>query len=304
MTTNSHTRPAAPAALVAFLLSSLCPGLGQLHCGRWLRGTTFLVGSLLLVPVVRALVALPVSTTALTLLLAATAAWVLCQLASMLDALLLAHRLDGQPVARPGTALTAILVAVGLAHPALGPVALRSSVLQAYVVPSATMAPSILPGDRVLALKTGRVPRRGDIVVFPRPDDRAQLLVKRVVGLPGDTVAVLDDVLLVGGEPVSQLPATDDDRPFAASDELSREVFGDVSYPVSVGPEARVPDLPTTTIPSGQCLVLGDRRSDSVDSRVFGLVALDTIEGIVNYVLLPADGLRRFGSLVAEPLSP
>lgn len=123
-----------------------------------------------------------------------------------------------------------------------------------FWIPSESMQPTLNPGDRVIALKVGyyfEAPQRKDIVVFHLPTDPKQILVKRLIGLPGDTVEVRSGYALINGTPL--------DEPY-------------VRYPGG-------PDYGPTKIPEGQYLVLGDNRGNSGDSRFWGFVPRKSIIG-------------------------
>ncbi|HZC19601.1 MAG TPA: signal peptidase I [Rubrobacteraceae bacterium] len=133
----------------------------------------------------------------------------------------------------------------------------RPFVLEAFYIPSESMVPTLEVGDRFLANKfvyRFREPERGDIVVFRSVEGGQEELVKRVVAGPGDEVTVEGGRLLVNGEPQSE--------PY-----LNRAFPPDES---SYGP---------TRVPEGEVFVMGDNRANSRDSRFFGPVPLENIEG-------------------------
>ena len=132
----------------------------------------------------------------------------------------------------------------------------RPFVLEAFRIPSESMVPTLEVGDRVFVNKfiyRFSEPERGDIVVFESVNGGEEDLIKRVVALPGDTVAVSGNVLSVNGEPQSE--------PY-----LNREIPDDSFF----GP-SRVSD--------GEVFVMGDNRANSADSRVFGPLPVENIEG-------------------------
>src|SRR5215204_3810842 len=133
----------------------------------------------------------------------------------------------------------------------------RPFVLEAFRIPSKSMVPTLEVGDRVLANKfiyRFTEPERGDIVVFEsvgEGDD--QKLIKRVVALPGDEVEVRSGTLLVNGE--------EQEEPY-----LNKELPFNGSYE-------------PTEVPEGEVFVMGDNRANSADSRVFGPLPIENIEG-------------------------
>ena len=132
----------------------------------------------------------------------------------------------------------------------------RPFVMEAFWIPSGSMIPTLQIGDRVLVNKfiyRFTDPRRGDIIVFESVDNSNEDLIKRVVGLPGDKIAVRGGKLFVNGEPQKE-PYTNKklpDRSFYAQ----------------------------TTVPKNHVFVMGDNRGNSADSRVFGPLPEKNIEG-------------------------
>jgi len=204
---------------------------------------------------------------------------------------------------------------------------LRSAVADWNVVPTGSMEPTILPGDRIfvnklayglrvpftkLRLGTWSAPDRGDVVVLLSPSDGTRL-VKRVVAVPGDEVALRDDVLWLNGRPSRYEPlsaptparvsgATAAAPATAAPDQRLQALE---RPPLGVeGEEHSIQLLPTRPalrdfgpirIPAGEYLVLGDNRNASADSRVFGLVPEAQILGEAEAVIFSLDPERTLG---------
>jgi signal peptidase I len=144
---------------------------------------------------------------------------------------------------------------------------LRAYAVQAFVVPSPSMTPTLQVGDRIIVDKLSSTVRRGDIVVFHRaPGDhdlQYPILVKRVIGLPGETISQRGTTIYVDGQPLAEpwLP----------------QLTGICAAPAKA--------VPTTTIPQGQYFVMGDCRGDSEDSRYWGTVPASDIIGKVTAVV-------------------
>jgi signal peptidase I len=139
----------------------------------------------------------------------------------------------------------------------------RFFVAEPFRIDSGSMEPTLRAGDRVLVDKRAyrdEPPRRGDLVAFraPRTGD---VTLKRAIGLPGDTVAIEDGVLVVNGRRQSES--------YADPDAIDSVYFG----------PARVP--------ARSVFVLGDNRADSIDSRRFGPVAQRSLIGRVEFRLWP-----------------
>jgi signal peptidase I len=168
----------------------------------------------------------------------------------------------------------------------------RTFLFQAFEVPGASMEKSVLTGDRLLVnrflyaprrgpfagLLPGRAARRGDIVVFRYPQDPRRDFIKRVVGLPGETIAIRDGRVSIDGQPL------DEPYAFYADD----RVWPDDP---SIAAERRRRDqLAPSVVAEDSYFVMGDNRDDSADSRSWGAVPADHIEGralIVYWSLAP-----------------
>ncbi|TLM69393.1 MAG: signal peptidase I [Deltaproteobacteria bacterium] len=168
----------------------------------------------------------------------------------------------------------ALLVAAVLA------LIIRTFVVQAFKIPSGSMEDTLLIGDHLLVNKfiyglqipgvdgrflTIREPRRGDIVVFEFPEDREKSFwqrrdfIKRVIGLPGDTVEIRDKKVFVNNQPLV----------------IPEAVFKDGSL-VPGGRD----NMPPVKVPSGHYFMMGDNRDRSYDSRFWGYVSNAEIKGL------------------------
>jgi signal peptidase I len=186
---------------------------------------------------------------------------------------------------------------------------LRSSLADWNDVPTGSMKPTILEGDRVYVNKLAydlKVPfttwhllewgnpQRGDIVVFYSPYD-GKRLVKRVIGLPGDTLELRNDNLILNGQRVSysslesnslqDLPATEQAAHFYATEQLPGR-----SHAVAVWPAVQARrDFGPVTVPAGQYFMMGDNRDNSFDSRYYGTVERSRILGRATMAVLSVD---------------
>ncbi len=176
----------------------------------------------------------------------------------------------------------------------------RSAVADWNDVPTPSMEPNILVGDRIFVNKLAydlkvpftrwrlarwAEPDRGDIVVFFHPEN-GKRMVKRVIGLPGDRVNMRDNRLYINGQAVLYQPLND---PEVSDAELTDppphlfrvEKLDDVTHAIMVQPSRRATRDFSMTVEQGQYLMLGDNRDNSGDSRVFGLVDRDLVVGKV-----------------------
>jgi signal peptidase I len=196
-----------------------------------------------------------------------------------------------------------------LAISALVIFAARSSFADWNKVPTGSMKPTILEGDRVfvnkmaydlkvpfttLHLAEWSAPQRGDIVVFYSPQDGTRL-VKRTVGLPGDMVELRNDELIINGEKVAYQSITDDLlRDVAATDRAS-SVYASEALPGRSHLVAGIPEISAkrnfgpTQVPEGCYFMMGDNRDNSYDSRYFGAVKRNRILGRATAVVASLD---------------
>lgn len=150
----------------------------------------------------------------------------------------------------------ALIVAVLLA------LVIRTFVVQAFKIPSGSMLPTLQIGDHILVNKfiyDFAPVRRGDIIVFKFPQDESRDFIKRVIGLPGETLEIRGRQVLINGVPLSEPYAVYADGPLARA--LEREHLGPI------------------LIPPGKLFMMGDNRDHSMDSRVWGFLDLRKIKG-------------------------
>jgi signal peptidase I len=204
----------------------------------------------------------------------------------------------------------------------------KGALAEPFYVPSASMEPTLLIGDALLASKfpygystaslpihidvpeTGRVfgatPKRGDVVVFRWPGDRSQVWVKRVIGLPGDRVQVRQGQVWINGRPATIKPAgigeAEDDN--GAGEPARRYVEtlpGGVSHDIfKLYDNGRLDNTPEVVVPPDRLFVMGDNRDNSADSRVpvreggVGLLPMDNLVGRVDAIVGSWDlGIRN-----------
>lgn len=178
---------------------------------------------------------------------------------------------------------------------------LRGTVVEPFRIPSGSMIPTLRPGDHILVWKPSyslrlpffihsifdfRLPKRGDVVVFTRPDDPVTTLedessinvIKRVIGLPGDTLEVRNMRVYINNQPLNE--------------EYARWVEG--------GP--REGEFGPVTIPAGHVMVLGDNRDQSKDSRFWPSPFLDVtrIKGRAFIIYWSWESPRRIGTWLSS----
>lgn len=173
--------------------------------------------------------------------------------------------------------MKALLVALGIAF------IVRMFLFAPIIVDGPSMLPTLHDRDQMIVNKFSynfKDPERFDIVVFHA--DAQKDFIKRVVGLPGEHVAVVDNVLHINGEPVEEefLPENKQSGTFQ-----------------SVKNDFTLEELPGNheVIPEGYVLVLGDNRGNSTDSRMIGLIDMDQIVGKASLIYWPFDRIQFVG---------
>lgn len=197
----------------------------------------------------------------------------------------------------------------------------RSAVADWNQVPTGSMVPSILIGDRILVNKMAyslRIPftlqplaefappQRGDVVTFESPTSN-QLLVKRVIGIPGDTVAMQQNLLIVNGQAASYLaspnnaPTTTQPTDHTGFDvRLLQESLGAKTHQIALAnqqPASARHSFDPIVIPQNYYWMLGDNRDFSADSRFIGMIHRRQIVGRAHAIAfsLDWDALRPRG---------
>jgi len=292
----------SPKPWVAAALSMLCTGLGQIYCGRGARGLAMFGATLLFGPLVIAAMLFGTSLGGLVLLLATVLAVTAVYIGSVINAHRLAKQLAGQPFAQRRYNRPAVYWLMALASvPATFGVAmlLRANVVGAYYIPASSMAPTLLNGDRILVNKLDIATRelhRGDLAVFHNPKNREQTFVKRVIGLPGDTVELKRGAVLINGVALRR-EAVDDAKPSDRTPRPFYEWSDAHRYQVLVGDADENADFAPQTVPEGSFFMLGDHRGLSHDSRKIGPISRSDLVGIVTWIYSPAGSWERFGGV-------
>jgi signal peptidase I len=206
---------------------------------------------------------------------------------------------------------------------------LRSFLFEPFKIPTGSMIPTLLVGDLILVNKFHygvRLPvvhkkiidnnpvARGDVMVFRFPSDTRMDYIKRVVGLPGDEVAYLNQKLTVNGKAVEVTPQGE----FFEADSLRyepqfAEQLGEVKHNIlvnprrlnSYGPDPKTfpmaencrysPEGVVCKVPAGHYFMMGDNRDNSMDSRFWGFVPDENIVGKAFFVWMNFGNLSRIG---------
>lgn len=195
--------------------------------------------------------------------------------------------------------------------------AIRSSLIEAFKIPSGSMIPTLHVGDHIFVNKLAYglkvpftewvlsepmtmikrdAPKRGEVIVFKFPRDESFYYIKRVVGTPGDTLEMRDRVLYVNGEMVAKTPASDKDIEKVKKDlkdtkyakdtiELFNEQLGSSNHLTMTDKSQFMGDnFGPVTVPSESLFVMGDNRDYSNDSRFWGFVPFKNVRGKALFV--------------------
>ena len=153
---------------------------------------------------------------------------------------------------------------------------IKAFIVQAFKIPSGSMIPTLKIGDHILVNKfiygvkipfTDRIvipfkmPQRGDIIVFKFPEDEKKDFIKRVVGLPGDTLEIKEKMVHINGKSLEEQYAAHSDP---------------MVYPGAIQPRDNYGPI---VIPEDSYFTMGDNRDFSLDSRYWGFVKLNKIKG-------------------------
>ena len=155
-----------------------------------------------------------------------------------------------------------------------------------FTVSGASMYPTLHNGDRMILSKIGEI-NRFDVVVLKAPDENVEYI-KRVIGMPGDTLEMKQGVLYINGKKI--------DQPFINTEALQKQTvfIDDFTLQTLTG---------ETKIPEGKYFVTGDNRGVSKDSRMIGLIDRKAIEGKAVFTIWPMNqfgGQKNYSYLYTE----
>jgi len=316
MSDNSPSKTSKRSAVLAGILSLLAPGVGQVYCGRIVRGLLFMTLVITAIPLYFQVLT-RVSTPTTAALLFVVGAYLTTCLIPILDALWMARRTRRDYQLKEYNRLSVyFLFWVIMAGSSLGyALHARSEHVEAFRVPSASMYPTIVPDDRFLANKTvydTADPEPGDLVIYISPTHRRQKWIKRVIACAGDTVEIRQGEVWVNDQPLNRKERSDGSLDTIATrytagpykgQVIDGTIYeehngGKVYLTLYSGHEgSSLADFPRTVIPAHHCFVLGDNRDDSYDSRHHGSIPLATIIGRADYLYCPVKDWSRFGPL-------
>ena len=250
--------------ILAFLLSLVSPGLGQIYNGQPKKGLLYLVGFFLVYIIFSFLLFKFYGMICYLIIMVGLFLFVL------LDALRGAIKLRAialKSYNRWYIYLIIFLLTSMAIQPLLG-WTIKNNIARAYKIPSNGMKPALLVGDRLIAnmrIYKSEKPKRGDIVIFEFPKDPSKEFIKRVIGIENEKVEVVNNKIYINDK------LLDDPWGYFEEDGSTKglpvlEKFGPV------------------VVPKDSLFVLGDNRNNSQDSRFFGFVDIKKVKGIALYL--------------------
>jgi len=293
---------------VALALSFLSSGVGHIYCGRIVKGL-FLYSARFLLPLLCIVAAFvqPSNGVFFGLILLPAAVTVIIFLYSPIDAYAIAKRVGPAYKLKDynRASLYWLLVAMQLFYFVALTWGSREYVYEAYYIPTRSMSPNFLAGDRILVNKRpfhNDFPQRGDVVAFRTPPSEAgHIWIKRVIGVAGDRIVIKGSEIEVNGKKLERQRV-----PAESIASIRNQVEGDVYSESNTGRRYRVlydndsseesaTDEIDVTVPDRSVFLLGDNRDRSRDSRQIGSIHVGDVIGYVDYVFFPAETWSRFG---------
>jgi len=296
---SEHLPPKRRYALLAFVPSLISCGVGQVYAGRKRRGWGFSIagGAVALILLGLAQVR-PTPLLLLVVLVIALGFW----LCGAIDAALIArHRPTIERSARARWTTYVLLIAANMAFGSLLNGAVKHAAWRSFNIPSASMQPTLRIGDVFMAWQgyfIDHEPQRGDIATILMPQMDNTIYVKRIVGLPGDHVQMRAGRLYLNDEQVALEPGPESDQMLEYGRDLLPfiETLPD-GRRYEIGRNERsspVDDTPVFTVPADAYFVLGDNRTNSMDSRMrqVGFVPREHLQDMALFVFWSHDWHR------------
>lgn len=140
-----------------------------------------------------------------------------------------------------------------------------------------SMSPTYENSDKIVVSKTSKI-EHFDVIVFNAPDNKGERYIKRVIGLPGDSIQMKDDILYINGEAFFE-PYLKENKEENVLDKLTEDFTLQEKYGV-------------VEVPANMLFVMGDNRLISNDSRIFGFISNDSVIGEVKFRFYP---FQKFG---------
>jgi signal peptidase I len=292
---------------IALALSLLMPGLGQVYNGELTKGLSLFLIVAFSIPV-GAWIGINAGSLLWVMVLVGSLVTLAVYLFCAVDAYITAKRIGDTyvlgPYNRSYTYLALLFFGYFFVLLQLKDYT-TTHLTEFYKIPAGSMIPNVLPGDHLFADKRVNAPgsvrkiKHGDVAIFIYPNDRNSIYVKRIIGLPGDTVEIAGSRVSVNGKLITRSAATDLGNAELNSMLTDHAAFLEAAESGATYPVVWRKDTPqssvSVTVPDGYVYVLGDNRDNSVDSRKFGPVPLVDVVGVAKQVMFSSSqqaGLR------------
>ena len=296
MTTNSSRNP-----LLALLASLILPGLGQIYNGQLLKGLLLLLSLVVMAPMATWLALHSTKHLILLVIILFMILALVIFLFSLVDAYRGAKRTDTEhrltAINRPYVYFVFVIVGYVLVFGGFHYIG--KHLMQTYEMTSSGMLPNVLPGDDVLVDKRndcrgckGHL-QHGNLVVFVSPKDHHTLELERVIGLPGDEIAIKGTHITLNGVPMRSEDVTEfshaEVNNLLETHSAWREKCDKAVYPVISAKDITIHADTHFTVPDGQLYVLNDNRADVDYALQSNAIAISDVIGIAKQAWLSKD---------------
>ncbi len=243
--------------ILAFLFSLVTPGLGQVYNVQLKKGIIYLSGFLLVYILFSFLLFKLYGMIIYLVIMLGFFVFI------FIDALLGASKtVELKPYNKWYIYLILFILSSVIMRPVLGWTT-RNNIVRAYRIPSSAMEPTLLVGDYLIAdmkIYRGERPKRGDIVIFEFPKDPSKDFIKRVIGMEGEKVTIVQNRIYI-------------------NDKLINDPWGRFTMP-----KTSIEDYGPVKVPENSLFVMGDNRDNSQDSRFWGFVNIKKVKGKALYL--------------------
>ncbi|MBI4040970.1 MAG: signal peptidase I [Deltaproteobacteria bacterium] len=301
---------------LALVLGMIMPGLGHVYTGQLMKGVPFFLMFSFLIPasILLGLYAPDSALSAIVFLgvLMALAVYIFSIVDAFKSARMLSYTYAVQSYNKAYVYVALFFFGYFFVLSAFTSYC-KDQLLEAYKVPTKSMIPALLPGDHFFVDKRINCPgckykvQRGDLAIFVYPNNRNSVYIKRIIGLPGDTIEGRRDEIFVNGksirgEKVTSLDAPDMNK--LLEDYIAYLERGNSASYVVLWKKDMKQESFSVVVPDGQVFVLGDNRNDAHDSRHFGTVPLRDVTAKAKQIWFSRSSetgirWRRFGKLLS-----
>jgi len=295
MEANEKNYPNRRKPWVAVFLTLVMPGLGQVYCGDITSGivivaTIAMFSSLWIVGMIHK------STPVLPFFALMWGVVLIATVFAAIDAYRRARRTryDYKRKDFNHWGIYLALIWIGGAGTIGYTAIIKLNMFNAFRISAASMAPTIMEGDRAIAAKmayAGTNPERGDVVLFKDPKNRKINNIKRVVALSGDTLEVRNGKLLINDKPL-ETEWVEKKTILVDKKKVEGDVFwetnGNARYQIFIAKQkSEQGNMASVKVPPYHCFVMGDNRNYSNDSRAYGALSFGAIEGKFRSIYWP-----------------